>query len=296
MELRTLRYFLAVAREQNITRAAEALYISQPALSRQLASLEAELGVQLFSRGSHNIALTEQGWLLKERAEEIVTLTERLSEEFVRPDISVAGGIHIGMGESYSGRVLMKVAAEMQRQYPRVRFHLHDGNMDDLTEGLDRGLLDFCILIQPADLSHYHHLRLPESDEFGLYVSPSGPLAQKESIARRDLRNEPLIVSEQTIIDSLSHNAFIEWFGDDFEKVNIVGTYNLVFNATLLAAEGTGSIIALQRQLRVEEAELLKFIPFDPPLRVASDVVWKRGRKLAPAAEVYLEMLRNEIG
>lgn len=295
MELRTLRYFLTVAREGSLTQAAKVLYVTQPALSRQLKALEEELGAKLFVRGSHSVALTEQGGLLKQRAEDIVQLADKTAAEFAVPANMVVGDVHIGVGESYTSRVLARVARLLQDRYPRIRYRLYDGNADDLADRLDGGLLDFCVLIQPADLSKYSHLRLPEKDSFGLLMRRDNPLAAKAAIGPSDLLDEPLICSDQAIVRTLSHNSFIDWFGEDFERLNIVATYNLVFNATLFAAEGFGSVLALERQVRVGEADVLCFRPLAPAMEVESDIVWKKHRMFSPAAEAFLEALREEL-
>ena len=296
MELRTLRYFLAVAREGSITQAAKVLFVTQPALSRQLKALEKELGAKLFVRGSHSVALTDRGVLLKQRCEEILELTDKTLAEFAVGSDAVAGDVHIGVGESYTSRFLARVAQALKDRYPQIHYRLHDGNSDDLAERLDCGLLDFCVLIQPADLSKYHHLHIPEKDAWGLLMRRDNPLAARETIRSADLLGEPLILSEQTTGQAVAHNAFVDWFGENFEKLDVVATYNLAFNATLFAAEGFGSVVALERQTRVDEADVLCFRPFEPRLEVESDLGWKRHRPFSPAAEVFLEALRAELG
>lgn len=295
MELRTLRYFLTVAREGNMTQAAKILYVTQPALSRQLKGLEEELGAKLFVRGSHSVTLTERGSLLKQRCEEILELTDKTVAEFAAPDDIVAGDVHIGVGESYTSRFLARVACELQERYPGVHYRLHDGNVDDLADRLDRGLLDFCVLIQPADLTKYNRLRIPEKDTWGLLMRRDNPLAAKATIEAHDLLQEPLILSEQTIVPGLSHNPFADWFGESFDELNVVATYNLIFNATLFAAEGFGSVVSLERQTRVDEADVLCFRPFEPRLEVESDLVWKKHRPFSAAAEAFLKALREEF-
>lgn len=295
MELRTLRYFLTVAREGSLTRAANVLYVTQPALSRQLKSLEEELGAKLLVRGSHSVTLTEQGSLLKQRSEEIVQLADKTVAEFAAPADAIAGDVHIGVGESYTSRFLARVARELQDRHPGIRYRLYDGNADDLADRLDGGLLDFCVLIQPADLSKYHHVRIPEKDSWGLLMRRDNPLAEKASVSPGDLVHEPLICSDQTIVRTLSHNTFIDWFGESFEKLNIVATYNLIFNATLFAAEGFGSVLSLEKQVRVDEAGVLCFRPLEPRMEVESDIVWKKHRMFSSAAEAFLHALDDHL-
>lgn len=296
MELRTLRYFLTIAREGNMTLASKTLYVTQPALSHQLKELESELGTQLFERRRNTMVLTESGKYLKERAEAILSLSESIYSELSAPEFSIAGDIHIGAGESHTARFVAKIAKKLQASYPRIRYHLHNGNAGELAERLDQGFLDFCILIQPADISKYNHLPVPDKDQFGLWVRKDNPLAQKGAVCREDLLDEPLICSEQAIISSFSHNAFIDWFGDAFDQLNIVATYNLSYNATLFAAEGFGGVIALEKQIRVDEAETLCFLPFEPRLEVASSIVWKKHRVFSSAAKAFLKELEDEAG
>lgn len=293
MELRTLKYFLTVAHEGNMTRAAKVLFVTQPALSRQLKGLEDELGAQLFDRKSHTLELTEAGKQLARRAEEIVSLAERTAAEFSDTDPIISGDVYIGVGESYTSRFIAQVVRRVQQEHPQVRFHVRSGNSRDLGDKLDAEILDFCIFIQPADVSNYSHLPIPGSDLWGLYVRKDNPLASKTCITRVDLLAEPLICSEQTVLDSFSHNAFIDWFGEDFDALNIVGTYNLSYVATLLAAEGCASLVALQKQIRVDEASDLVFLPFEPKLEVASDLAWKKHKTFSPAAEAFLATAKS---
>lgn len=293
MELRTLRYFLTIAREGNMTLASKTLYLTQPALSHQLKELERELGVQLFERRKNSMVLTESGRYLKECAEEILAMSDKIYSNLSKPEFAIAGDIHIGAGESHTARFVAKVASRLQETYPRIRYHLHNGNANELAERLDQGFLDFCILIQPADISKYCHLPVPDKDEFGIWVRKDNPLAKKEAVRREDILEEPLICSEQAIESSFTHNAFIDWFGGDFELLNIVGSYNLSYNATLFAAEGFGSVVALQKQIRVDEAEVLCFVPFEPRLEISSNIVWKKHRVFSPAAEAFLEELKK---
>lgn len=296
MELKTLRYFLTVAREGSIARAANSLFVTQPALSRQLKNLEDELGTKLYLRRSRGIELTRQGLLLKKRAEEILELADKAAAECRAADGEVSGDVFIGVGESYTSQFLARVAHTIARLHPRIRFHYYDGNEEDLTDRLDRGLLDLCILIHPANLVKYNCLRIPEKDVWGLLTHKNSELARKDAIRLDDLVGEPLVLSRQVFNDQVTQNDFGNWFGDEFENLNVVGTYNLAFNATLLAAEGVASVVALDRQVRVNEADILRFIPFDPPLEVKSDVVWKKHKEFSPAAEAFLEEVKRHLG
>lgn len=288
MELKTLRYFLAVADEQNLTKAAEALYMTQPALSRQMIALENELGVQLYSRGSRTISLTKSGQRLRERAREIVELADLTSREFAASEEEVAGCVAIGAGESFTSVSVARAAALLRERCPGITYRLRSGNAPDLLADLDAGLLDFCLLIQPVDISHYQSCRASERDTWGLIMGKDNPLATKECVTREDLLGEPLIFSEQNTESSPLNQAFLDWFGPGFERLNIVATYNLASNATLFAAQGFGSIVALTNQLRVDEAQHLTFRPFAPLLQADSHLVWKKNRPLSPAAAEFL--------
>lgn len=294
MEIRTLRYFLTVAREGSLVRAAKVLYVTQPALSRQLKGLEDELSCKLFERESHGISLTEKGRLLKQRAEDILQMTDKTVSELSSPVDVVAGDVLIGVPGTYASRFVARAACSIKERYPGIRYRLYDGNSEDFIDPLDTGILDFALLIQPADLSKYHHLHVPGFDTWGLLVRKDNPLAEKEAITAADLIGEPLIFSEQPMVQTSVPDLFFEWFGDEFDQLTIVGTYNLTFNATLFAAEGFGSVLSLEKQLRVDEAEVLCFRPFEPRLEAGADIVWKKHRAFSPAAAAFLEALKAE--
>lgn len=298
LEIRTLRYFLAVAREGSITKAASTLYMSQPALSQQIKALEAEVGSDLFERRSHSVVLTEKGRLLRQRAEEILALVDRTEGELSPASDVVMGDVHIGLGESWTSSFVARAAHSVIDRYPGVRFHLHDGNTDDLIDHLDSGLLDFCVLLHPEGISKYNSIEVPERDSWGVLMRRDNPLARNETICAQDLvsSNEPLMFSEQAITQLYSENVFPNWFGEEYEFLNVVGTYNLSYNATLFAAEGVCSVICIERQVRVDEEPMLCFRPLSPSLEVESSVVWKRERVLSPAAMVFLEAVRAELG
>ena len=216
MELRVLRYFLAVAREGSITAAANHLHLTQPTLSRQLRDLEDELGQKLFVRKSHRLELTNEGMLLRKRAEEIVSMVDKTEAEFSSMEGSVSGDVYIGGGETQAIRPVAELIRELRGAYPEIRFHLHSGNAEDVTERLDKGLLDFGILIQPADITKYDYLSLPDRDVWGVVMRRDCPLAAKEAVELDDLRGVPLIFSRQAISEHRSGNDFADWFGGDF--------------------------------------------------------------------------------
>ena len=240
MELRVLRYFLAVAREGNITAAANFLHLTQPTLSRQIKDLEEELGQQLLIRKSHRVTLTPEGMLLRKRAEEIISMVDKTEAEFSSMEGTISGDIYIGGGETQAIRDIAEIIRDLRVSCPGVHCHLYSGNEEEVTERLDKGLLDFGILIQPADISKYNYINLPGRDIWGVIMRRDSPLAAKDRIEKKDLMELPLICSRQAISPHLSGNKFADWFGDDFGKLDIVTTFNLVYNAAIMVKAGVG--------------------------------------------------------
>ena len=294
MEFRVLRYFLAVAREGSITAAAASLNLTQPTLSRQIKDLEEELGQRLFIRGSHNVSLTEEGMRLRRRAEEILELIGKTKAEFAPSVGKIGGEVYIGGGETRAMGMIAETIKELGEQYPDIRYHLYSGNAEDVTEKLDRGLLDFGILIQPTDLSKYNFLTLPVQDVWGIIMPENCQLAQKKSILKEDLAGVPLICSRQLLGASATEAGFRKWFGGDFDKLNITVTYNLVFNAALLAEKEAGYVLSLDGLVATAGTGLC-FRPLAPRLVSALDVVWKKYPVFSPAAEVFLKALRRKF-
>lgn len=296
MELRVLRYFLAVAREGSITRAATFLHVTQPTLSRQLKDLEEELGTKLFVRHSHNVSLTSDGMRLRKRAEEIVDMIEKTEAEFAVQEENIGGDIHIGAGETRVMRHVAEVMAELRKDYPHIHIHLQSGNLEDVTERLDKGLLDFGVLIQPADLSRYEYVNLPEKDVWGVITRKDSALAARRVITRQDLRGQPLILSRQAIRRTAAKNEFIEWFKGDFEKLDVVATLNLVYNAAILAECGIGHVISLDGLANTSESSDLCFRLLEPRLESGLSIVWKKYQVFSPAAEVFLRKIQERFG
>ncbi len=241
MDIRVLQYFLTVAREGSITRAAEILHMTQPPLSRALMDLEQELGKQLLIRGSRKITLTEEGLILRKRAEEMVELMEKTKAEITSSAENVSGDIYIGGGETEGFRIISKAAESVRAKHSGIHFYLFSGNADDVTERLDRGLLDFGILIEPADIKKYDFIRLPAKNKWGLLMRRDNKLAEKEYITPDDLNNIPLIASRQ----SMAHNELSGWLGREYESLDIVATHNLVYNASLMVEENVGCALCL---------------------------------------------------
>ncbi|WP_173386573.1 LysR family transcriptional regulator [Ruminococcus flavefaciens] len=293
MEIRVLRYFLAIAREGSITNAANYLHVTQPTLSRQIKELEEEVGQKLFIRGSHNMKLTQEGFILRKRAEEIVSMVDKTEAEFRSMESTVAGDIYIGGGETRAISYIADVVRELREEYPDIKYHLHSGNEADVTERLDRGLIDFGILVQPADLTKYDCLHLPAEDIWGVVMRKDSPLAEKPSITRQDLRELPLILSRQAIAGRKEDNEFINWFGNDFDKLNIVTTFNLMYNAAIMVEAGIGYAVGIDGITNTDVNSSLCFRPLEPRMTAGLDVIWKKYQVFTPAAELFLQRLQE---
>lgn len=295
MEIRVLRYFLAIAREGSITNAANFLHITQPTLSRQIHDLENELGQKLFTRGSHNMALTAEGMILRKRAEEIISMVDKTEAEFTSMEEAVGGDIYIGGGETDAIKFLAKVAKELHDTYPNIHYHLYSGNAQDVTERLDKGLLDFGVLVQPADISKYDYLNIPAKDIWGVVMRKDSPLAEKEAICKEDLIGVPLICSRQAISQERNKNEFVQWFGEEFDKLNIVTTFNLVYNAAIMVDAGLGYAVTIDKIANTSENSSLCFRPLNPRLDSGLNLIWKKYQVFSSAAELFLERLEESF-
>ena len=295
MELRVLRYFLAVAREGSVTQAARRLHVTQPTLSRQLKDLEDELGQKLFTRGSHQVSLTAEGMLLRQRAEEILEIVSKTQAEF-SSGRRIAGEVYVGGGESEAMSLVAETIRDFRQDYPEVKFNLYSGNAEDVMERLDRGTLDFGVLIQPVDISKYDSLTLPVTDTWGLVVRKDHPLAAKAAIEPHDLAGVPLLFSRQVLGNNGPvRNPCLEWLGAEVANLNIVATYNLMYNAALMVRAGVGCAVTLDRLLNVTAHSDLRFRPFRPKLVSSLDIVWKRHQIFSAAAAAFLERLRRRL-
>lgn len=288
MELRVLKYFLAVAREENISRAAETLHITQPTLSRQLMQLEDELATQLFVRGKNKISLTNEGMLLKRRAQEMIDLADKTKQEFLWKEEMIAGSIDIGSGETYTMKKIAEVMKEFHDLYPQVTYHLYSGNADDVKEKLDRGLIDIGLLAKPVDIEKYNFLRLPQKDIWGVLMRKDHPLASKEYIEPYDLIHEEILCSRRDLVlKELEH-----WFGDAFGQIQIVSTYNLVYNASLMVETGMGMAICFEKLIYMNNDSNLIFKRLSPRLETGTVIVWKKHQIFSPAVTHFLDMLK----
>lgn len=295
MELRVLRYFLTVAREGSITKAANFLHVTQPTLSRQLKDLEQDLGKKLFIRRSHSISLTNEGILLKKRAEEIIYMTDKLKTEFSSMKETVSGDVYIGGGETDAIRHIARIVKELQISYPNVRYHLYSGNEEDVTDRLDRGMLDFGILIEPANLSKYNHLKIPAKDLWGVVMRKDSPLAEKATIQAEDLFSLPLICSRQVMNQTYSKNEFADWFGENLDKLNVVTTYNLAYNASIMVEEGIGYAITLDKIVNTSGESNLCFKPLEPRLESGLNLVWKKHQVFSAASDLFFQAIQAKF-
>ncbi len=292
MELRVLHYFLTIAREGSLIGAAKALNLTQPTLSRQMKELEDELGQKLLIRSAQGMLLTSEGLILRKRAEEIMELVEKTKTEFHSAQKAISGEIYIGGGETRGMRLIAQTIRDIQKDYPAIRCHLYSGNAENVTERLDKGLLDFGILIQPTDITKYNSVSLPTKDVWGVIMPKKCLLARKKKISRNDLTGLPLICSQQAIGQTSAYNEFREWFGKDFEKLNIVATYNLLFNAALLAEQGVGYILSLDGLINNMNSDLC-FRPLSPALESGLNIVWKKYQVFSPAAQIFLKRIQR---
>ena len=235
MEIRVLRYFLEIARENNMSRAAETLHVSQPTLSKQMKDLESELGKKLFRRGSTSVSLTDEGMLLRKRAEDILAMVDKTTEEFRELDNITGGEVHIGCAESYLIKHLAQAIKDFKKKYPLFRYHLTSGNTEQVAERLDRGLIDFAVIAELPNLKRYNYIEIPGTDIWGLVIRKDNPLSEKKEIAFEDLIGLDLICSEQGMKFDISR-----WCGEKTDQLKIGGTFNLCYNGGVFVREGLG--------------------------------------------------------
>ena len=288
MELRVLQYFLAVAREQNISAAAQSLHLTQPTLSRQLKELEEELGKQLMIRGSRKITLTEEGMLLRKRAEEILELVDRTEKEVSQSDENISGDVFIGTGETDGVRQIARAAKQLQRSCPEIQFHIVSGDAVDVCDRLDKGLLDFGVLLGDIDKVKYRYLKLSMKDTWGVLMRRDSPLAGQETVSPRDLWDKPLILSRQ--MDNKS--GLYRWLRKEPSELHTVATYNLIYNASLMVDEGMGYAFTLDKLVNTNGSDLC-FRPLQPRLELGMYLVWKQAKIFTRAAELFLERLSD---
>ena len=288
MELRVLNYFLMVAREENITKAAQLLHVTQPTLSRQLMQLEEELGVKLFQRSNHCIILTEEGMLLKRRAQEMISLAEKTRQDLMQKDTELTGEISIGCGELQSVDFLAKLLAQFQAENPLVRFNIFSGNADSIKERIENGLLDMGLLTEPVDITKYAFLHVPQKETWGVLVHKDSELAGKQAVCPSDLLDVPLMISNRDLIQGLIAN----WFGVDFDDLHIVCRYNLLYNAAILVRNKIGAAVCIKLDCSYDDT---CFIPFSPSIKSGSVLVCKKDQMTSPTMAAFLDYSQNAL-
>ena len=290
MEIRTLRYFLAVAREENMTRAAELLHVTQPTLSKALKALEDELGKKLFTRHSFSIALTEEGVLLRDRAEDLVTMADKIEREFLSLDDITGGELCFGLAESYQIRYLARELRVLKAQYPGLKYHITSGDTEQVTEKLDKGLLDFAVICDAPNGKKYDAIAFPEGDTWGLIFPSKDTLAQRETICVDDLVGLPLFTSEQGWEGDIR-----KWAGDRFPELHLEGSFRLAYNASMFVRKGLGYQLSFRHLVDVSESSGLTFRPLEPRLESKLYLIWNRYQAFTPIAERFIEQIRRSF-
>lgn len=288
MDVRVLNYFLTVAREKTISKAAEVLHLSQPTLSKQLKELEEELGVTLFIRGNRTITLTEEGVYLANKGKDILALIDATTANLMS-DTVISGELSIGGGETQAFAFIAQRLGRLRDCHPDINVTLFSGNADDVLEKIDKGLLDFGLVIDPVEKQKYEYMRLPMVDTWGVLVNDADPLAQKSSITPNDIFQTPLLISNQTLV----HNQLAEWLGSNIEHFNIVGTYNLLYNASLMVKQQAASALCIDGIVSTDNTGLT-FVPFHPPLTASISIIWKKNQIFSHAAKAFLSLLHSD--
>ena len=287
MDIRTMQYYLAVVREGTISAAAQALHVAQPSLSRQMKELEEELGAPLFVRGNRKITLTEEGMVLRKRAEEMVRLMRMTEDEISQIKNNISGAVRIGAGESWSFHYLSRAAAGLVEEHPDIRFHITSGDTQDLMDELNNGLIDFALIFTEVDRMLYQSIELPLEDRFGLLMPKDCPLTEKEEIHLSDLKGLPVIVSR----------AAEPYFAgsEELSSLNIVATYNLVYNASLLVEDGLGYAICFDKLINTTGESRLCMRPIVPHMKASGYLIWKKYQIFSPAVQMFIDRIQNMI-
>jgi DNA-binding transcriptional LysR family regulator len=290
MEIRTLRYFLAAAREENMTRAAELLHVTQPTLSKALKALEDELGKKLFTRHSFSISLTEEGVLLRDRAEDLISMADKIEQEFLSLDDVTGGELYFGLAESYQIRYLARALKQLKERCPGLRYHITSGDTEQVTEKLDKGLLDFAVICDKPDRRKYDFLVFPEADLWGLILPSDAPLAKKETVTVDDLVGLPLFTSRQAWEGDIR-----VWAGERWEALTLEGSFRLAYNASLFVREGLGAQLTFEHLVDTSPESGLVFRPLDPRLESRLYLIWNKFGTFTPLAERFLRQAREEF-
>lgn len=290
LEIRTLRYFLEIAREENMTKAAERLHVSQPSLSRQMKELEAELGKKLFYRSSYSIHLTDEGMLLRKRAEDLLDMADKIEAEFKSLNEMTGGEVFIGCAESHLVKYLAQAVKNIYRTHPLIRYHITSGDTIQVAEKLDNGLFDLAFIVEPPDLSRYNYLKVPGSDIWGVFLRHDHPLAIQSHISIDDLIPYPIFTSEQSFSADIPR-----WCGEKIDKLNLLASFNLPNNAAVFAREGVGLVLSFEKLVDTSPESGLVFRPLNPQLETHMYIIWKKYQVFTPAAELLLNELYNVL-
>ena len=288
MELRVLNYFLAIAREESFTRAAEQLHVTQPTLSRQIADLEEELGVKLFVRGSHSVALTEDGMILKRRAQELLSLADKTKRDFLSKEALLEGTVSIGSGEFLSTRILTDCIAAFRTLHPQVRFELYSGNTGNIRDNIERGLLDMGLMLDPIDIRKYEFVSMPIREQWGAFVREGTPLAEKQSISPEDLIGIPLV----STTGEIARSNVGKWLGVYQSRIDIIASGNLLYNQALLAQSNVGATLGVRLNCSYDG---LRFIPFSPSLEGSTSLAWKKEQVFSAAVSAFIDFSKEYI-
>lgn len=289
MEIRVLKYFLAVAREENITKAAGLLHISQPSLSRQLMQMEESLGVKLFKRSKHRIILTDEGRLLRRRAQEIVALADKAEKELSKGEDAISGEIAIGCGETKNMAYLSQMIVSFRERYPEVTFEIYTAIADDVKDHIENGVLDFGLMLEPVEISKYNFIQLPLGEKWCVLMQKDSPLAEKDKITPADLVGVPLMIAKRKSV----RNELENWFGDYYDRLNITATCNLSYsNRSIMVENHVG--VALVHEFE-NNHESLCLRPIFPEIENKSVLVWKKNQVFSPAATKFIEWIKNAI-
>ena len=290
MEIRTLRYFLAVAREENMTRAAETLHVTQPTLSKQLKSLEDELGKKLFTRHSFSIKLTDEGILLRNRAEDLISMADRIEKEFISLDDITGGDLYFGLAESYQIRYLAHEISTFKQRYPGLVYHITSGDTEQVAEKLDKGILDFAVLAEIPNAAKYESIAFPESDVWGIVCPIDSELSKKKAIRADDLIGLPLFCSEQGWEKDIPG-----WAKDKMSKLHLEGSFRLSYNASIFAREHLGYLLTFDKLVNTSCESGLVFRPLTPRLETRLYLVWKKYQSFSPIAERFLKQIKESF-
>ena len=286
MDIRNLRYLLDFAREENMSRAANHLHVTQPTLSKVLKGLEEELGKKLFTRKSFSIKLTEEGMLLRDRAENLVEMADKIAAEFSTLDDITGGDLYFGLAESYQIRSLAKELATLKKKYPNFTYHITSGDTEQVTEKLEKGLLDFAVICETPDSSKFGHLPFPGKDIWGAIMRKDHALANKKHVTVKDLIGQPLFCSDQSWA-----NEIPSWAKENFSHLHLEGSFRLSYNGSMFAAEGLGILLAFEKLIDCSEESDLTFIPLSPKCETKFHLIWNKYQSFTPIAKKFLEQV-----